>query len=278
MRQYLEGLGAAARLGLFTLGLVVVLVAGLGVGAATGDQGGAGTTTATAMTGMHEGEHGSTPVGLGTSASESGLRLDTAVRTLPAFVRTPFVFTVRDAAGDAVTDFDVEQTKRLHLVVVERDLQRFAHLHPTMAADGTWTQDLALAPGSYRVVADATVDGVRRALATDVVVGGPVTAATLPAPTTTARAGDLDVALDRQGDRLAFTVSRDGRPVALEQYLGAEGHLVAFRAGDLAYTHLHPVSGTTFEAELPGPGTYRLFLEVQTGGRVHTAQFTLEQP
>ena len=40
---------------------------------------------------------------------------------------------------------------------------------------------------------------------------------------------------------LKLRVTRDGRPVTdLQPYLGAYGHLVALRGGDLAYLHVHP--------------------------------------
>ncbi|NKX51639.1 hypothetical protein HER39_13910, partial [Arthrobacter deserti] len=40
---------------------------------------------------------------------------------------------------------------------------------------------------------------------------------------------------------LTVIVTRGGQPVkTLEPYLGAYGHLVALRAGDLAYLHVHP--------------------------------------
>ena len=40
---------------------------------------------------------------------------------------------------------------------------------------------------------------------------------------------------------LEFTVRRDGRVIDdLSDYLGAKGHLVALRDGDLAYLHVHP--------------------------------------
>ena len=40
---------------------------------------------------------------------------------------------------------------------------------------------------------------------------------------------------------LTLTVTKDGQPVTdLQPYLGAYGHLVALRAGDLAYLHVHP--------------------------------------
>ena len=76
---------------------------------------------------------------------------------------------------------------------------------------------------------------------------------------------------------LKFTVRRNGAPVAVEDYLGAKGHLVALREGDLAFLHVHPdESSLSFMAEFPTAGRYRLFLQFQTGGRVHTAAFTQE--
>jgi hypothetical protein len=70
----------------------------------------------------------------------------------------------------------------------------------------------------------------------------------------------------------------------LEPYLGARGHLVALREGDLAFLHVHPADATTigssisFHAALPSAGRYRLFLQFQHHGVVHTAAFTLEVP
>ena len=51
-------------------------------------------------------------------------------------------------------------------------------------------------------------------------------------------AGDL---VPGQASELTLTVSKDGVPVTdLQPYLAAYGHLVALRAGDLAYLHVHP--------------------------------------
>ena len=35
--------------------------------------------------------------------------------------------------------FEVEAERRLHLILVRRDLTGYQHLHPAMAADGTWS-------------------------------------------------------------------------------------------------------------------------------------------
>jgi hypothetical protein len=71
----------------------------------------------------------------------------------------------------------------------------------------------------------------------------------------------------------------------LEPYLGAFGHLVAIRAGDLAYLHVHPLGEPGDGHAQPGPevafglsrptaGDYRLFLDFQHHGTVHTAAWT----
>lgn len=67
----------------------------------------------------------------------------------------------------------------------------------------------------------------------------------------------------------------------LQPYLGAFGHLVAMRSGDLAYAHVHPddyVDGVVdFDAELTSEGRYGLFFDFKHGDTVHTATFTFDQ-
>ena len=81
---------------------------------------------------------------------------------------------------------------------------------------------------------------------------------------------------------LTTSIELDGEPVAdLEPYLGAFGHLVAIRSGDLGYLHVHPEEGEAgpgidFATAFPTPGTYGLFLDFQHRGVVHTAEFTVE--
>ena len=81
--------------------------------------------------------------------------------------------------------------------------------------------------------------------------------------------------------RLTLTVAKAGVPVTdLQPYLGAYGHLVALRAGDLGYLHVHPQQTDAagprivFDAEVPTAGAYRLFLDFQHAGVVRTAAFT----
>ena len=82
--------------------------------------------------------------------------------------------------------------------------------------------------------------------------------------------------LDEHDGKLSFAITRDGKPVETEPYLGAGGHLVALREGDLAYLHVHPVDGhgVEFETELDPDSRYRLYLQFKHEGQVHTAEFT----
>ncbi|MFD0785678.1 hypothetical protein ACFQZ8_17370, partial [Micromonospora azadirachtae] len=148
-------------------------------------------------------------------------------------------------------------------------------------------------PGVWRAFADFTpTGGDPLTLGVDVTVPGALTPRPLPAPTSSTTVDGYTVTLagDPEPGRtaeLTLTISRDGAPVTdLEPYLGAYGHLVALRQGDLAYLHVHPDGepgdgrtrpgpAVNFRAEVPSSGTYRLYLDFKHGGAVHTAQFTV---
>jgi hypothetical protein len=95
----------------------------------------------------------------------------------------------------------------------------------------------------------------------------------------------LDAGAARAGEpaTLRFAITRDGETVHTEPYLGAGGHLVALREGDLAFLHVHPIEegeghddAVAFEATFPTAGRYRLFLQFKHEGRVQTVAFTQE--
>jgi hypothetical protein len=198
--------------------------------------------------------------------------------------RQELAFTIRDASGEPLTSYDVAHEKLLHLVVVRRDLGGFRHVHPTLdESTGEWTTPLDLGAGSWRIYADFTPKGGEQTVAeADLSVAGDFAPQELPPPSDTAEVDGYEVHLTRDGGELQFHVTRDGEEVDdLEPYLGAFGHLVAIRAEDLAYLHVHPEEGeagpeVAFHADLAEAGPYRLFLEFRHGGKVHRTEFTAD--
>ena len=228
----------------------------------------------------------------GLTARADGFTLALADRTLPAG-RTRLDFQVLTSSGRPLLDYEREHEKDLHLIVVRRDLTGFQHVHPRLdRSTGTWSVDVRLSPGVWRVVADLVPEGWEGiTLADDLSVAGDFAPAALPGDDRTAEvvtdAGTYTVTL--AGDTapgaatvLTTRIELDGEPVTdLEPYLGAHGHLVAMRAGDLGYLHVHPEQGPPgpgieFATAFPEPATYRLFLDFQHRGEVHTAAFTVE--
>ena len=279
-------MSVAIRLAGFAAVLALVFVGAALAGSQAGVRAGSSEAETPAMGAMAAVEHGSKPRAVrGLAVSDKGLTLALARRAMPAGERSELAFRIVGRDGRTVRDFDLEHTKRMHLIVVRRDMTGFQHLHPTADRDGTWSAPVTLSEaGTYRVFADFSVDGTPSTLAGDLTVDGPVRSQALPAPATSAEVDGMRVTLTggptKAGEEaeLGFTVERDGRPVAVEDYLGAKGHLVALRQGDLAFLHVHPDENRLkFMATFPTAGNYRLFVQFKTGdGRVHTAAFTQE--
>ncbi|GAA1477477.1 hypothetical protein GCM10009623_19230 [Nocardioides aestuarii] len=274
------------RIAGFVLGLVAVFLAARGVGAVANPVDVATPVAHDDMgaAGHDDGGHTEQAV----AHAPGGLQTSEQGYTLRVVRQQPLRFTVDGPDGHAVTAYDVVHDQPLHLVKVRRDGTGYQHVHPTMADDGTWTARLDLEPGSNRVIADFTpTGGPELVLGADVEVSGTYAASPAPAVSRTDRVGPYEVTL--AGDLeaggsspLTATVTRDGEPVTdLQPYLGAYGHLVALREGDLAYLHVHPEESAAgpdipFVAEVPSVGRYRLFLDFKLHDVVHTAAFVLE--
>ncbi len=253
--------------------------------------------------------------GDGTIAAIQGVSIDIADAAFAAGKETNLQFTLA-RFDEPIMDYVLKHEYPVHVVVVGSDLGAYQHLHPTMGKNGVWQLPITFpAGGKYRVVADFVVmegfDEVNYVVGTDIEVAGPAAEAfTLPAPSESVEVDGYVVSVSgsvsaTEHSMLMFTVTKDGVPVEFEKWLGASGHLVALRQGDLAYAHMHPsdhdhsssgadmgadtgtqetTSGDTsmsmpgmihFDAEFPaGAGTYRLFLQFQVDGKLSTAAFT----
>ena len=247
------------RVALFVAGLAGAFLAAFVVGRAldvgertVADAHAAGAAHASALPG-------------GLSLEQDGYRLVAERDELVAGRAEAFVFRILAPGGEVLRYYDVEHEKRLHLIVVSRPLGRFIHIHPRQRPDGAWTVSLKLPENaSYRAFADFTTGGERRTLGLDLEGNGGTRGAE-------DRLSRYDVSLHGHDDELVFTVAGAGKPVELQPYLGARGHLVVLREGDLAYIHAHAdEERLSFDVPFPSEGRYRLFLQFKVGGKVET--------
>ncbi|RWR25040.1 heavy-metal-associated domain-containing protein [Agrococcus lahaulensis] len=236
------------------------------------------------------------------SAALPGLSLDAAGYRLSPITAPDAVgeeeelrFSVLGTDDQPLLEYTEEHEKELHLIVVRQDGSEFRHVHPEIDAEGTWSLPWSWdEAGTYRVFADFTPGGAESGvtLTRTLSVAGDFEPAAQEDEVRTSQAGDFEVELIGDlaaggSSTLTVEVTRDGEPVTtMEPYLGAFGHLVALRDGDLAYLHVHPEgaepeagqrSGPTveFATEAPTPGRYLLYFDFQVDGEVQTASFVL---
>jgi hypothetical protein len=193
------------------------------------------------------------------------------------------------AGGSPIRRFDVDMTKRMHLVIVGDDLRSFAHVHPVLHPDGRFTIDQRFAaPGLYHLYADVTPTGLghqveRFDLSVD---GGSAARRRDLAPTgPRVRAGDYVVVLDRvrlragRDNRLVVAIRHGGEPARdLRSYLGARAHAVLVDAATLGYLHVHPqaTSEMILRVAPDRAGAYALWLQFRGASRVYVARFVLD--
>ncbi|GFZ97003.1 heavy-metal-associated domain-containing protein [Nesterenkonia alkaliphila] len=239
--------------------------------------------------GGHQG-HGVDAASVGLGVAQDGYQLTEVTAPGETGTGGELSLAVTGPDGDRVTEFELDHEQEMHLIAVRADGQHFRHVHPERDENGTWSIPWEWEEaGTYRIFADFVPAEVGEGLtlSTTVQVAGiydPVVAE--PASETTVDGFDVAVEGDLvagEASELTMTITRDGEPVTeLEPYLGAFGHLVALREGDLAYLHVHPhgdapeaseISGPeiVFEATAPTEGRYLLFLDFQVDGNLHTA-------
>ncbi len=196
---------------------------------------------------------------------------------IPVGQPVTWTLQISDAkSGDAVNDFEIEMTKKMHLIVVKNDLSWFNHIHPQFQGQGKFTVTTALpSAGTYKIYADYTLANAGQEVPQFefATAGQTVTPAKVsivpdkmqgmwlvnkfnahPESEPDTKGGAVyEVALmpmpmpilAGQDVMLHFQI-RDakGTPVKdLQPYLGAMGHCVILSSDTNSYLHSHPMSG-----------------------------------
>lgn len=176
---------------------------------------------------------------------------------------------LRAHRGSRWTPLIPDHGKLIHVFMIrEPDLLAFAHLHPATTDSVSFKSVLPQLPaGSYRVYGEVVHEsGFNETLTTKVDLGEPTAtaqrstdsddasrySATVPNGSTAFLEDGSIMTLERGSAKfvegkdaaLRFSiVGADGKPLALEPYIGMAGHAVVTRDDGAVFVHLHP-SGT----------------------------------
>ena len=206
-----------------------------------------------------------------------------------------------------IRNLAVVHERRYHLFVLSADLDHYEHTHPTQQPDGTWVIDVTLPKaGHYMLLSDFQPVGAKGQvvptwIATAGATGDHTSAVVALTPDTnlSKRLDGMTMSLELPpgglvaGKPVEFrhqvVDQQSGTPVTdLEPYLGAFGHTLVMSADTKHYVHTHPAEHfhagdkdahggptLTLTAVFPVAGVYRVWTQVQRGGKVSTFTFTI---
>lgn len=206
----------------------------------------------------------------------------------------PVEITLRlfDGQGEPVRKFETMHEKQVHLLIMSRDLDYFAHEHPQPMEGGALGLVVTFpTAGEYVLFGDYKPEGGRITVSSSrLTVQG---TGVMKDPdlrkddlSQARRKGDFEVKLDQEvhgsDSMLSFTMTRGGKPVSeLHPYLGARGHLVIVDPGASTLLHSHPIDSrepgkVAFHARFPSPGLYKLWAEFRPEGKPLLVDFVIE--
>src|SRR5918993_149612 len=202
-------------------------------------------------------------------------------------------FTPKDKSDSTVV-VELRETheKMIHVIAVNEELTWFDHIHAEPDNTGAYkVRETFPAPGKYLVYADYKSS-----------VGGPQTdklqvnvLGNKNVSSQHQHQGKIKTETDGyslsipNGDNLKtgsvslpIILEKDGKKVEradIENYLGAVAHIILISQDDKDFVHIHPesseISPIHAHADIGKPGLYRMWVQFQTNGKVHTADFTL---
>jgi hypothetical protein len=207
----------------------------------------------------------------------------------------------------APVPLDIEHDKKMHLIVVSKDLAYFDHIHPEFQSSGNYDIKVLAAAekltarfanetrfsagGDYVLFADYKPSGathqVERIGIT--VEGTPYQKQSFTTERNNAQVDGYSLSLVPDGGKfvnegtlhIAAIIKKQGNEVPasqLENYLGAKAHVVVISEDTQHYLHVHPEvvdDQLDLHANFGTAGVFRVWLQFKSEGQVHTADFTL---
>ena len=203
------------------------------------------------------------------------------------------VFMPQEVGNEAApVPLAVVHEKKIHLIIVSKDLGQFYHEHPEYTAQGNYKATYTFPKGGdYVLFQDYTPTGSGHQLGRQPIsVKGPAY--------TPVKFKNDDMQWEKDGYQatlsfdkaltvgqllgMKINITKGGQPVTdLANYLGALGHVVVISEDTESYLHVHPNEQADkgpaigFNTNFEKPGLYRVFLQFNHAGKIHTGDFTI---
>ncbi|MGE6257391.1 hypothetical protein ACQKCU_05670 [Heyndrickxia sporothermodurans] len=209
----------------------------------------------------------------------------------------PISIIIKDKNNKLIKEFETVNEKKLHLVIVSKDLSYFSHIHPTLKDNGEF-EIMTKFPkgGDYKMIAEMTPKGASEYSIEDhwIHVDGEQSNEPAIAPET-----ELTKVIDGKKIKLSFdnklkakkninmtfslSDANTNKPVTnIEPYLGSSGHAVAIDKDVDQFLHIHPLYSKgkgpdiTFMTYFPKEGIYRVWGQFNIDGHILTVPFTIK--
>jgi hypothetical protein len=187
---------------------------------------------------------------------------------------------------------EISHEKKIHLMIVSNDLQWFRHIHPQEQSDGSFAiTETFPSGGKYIFYFDFKPSGSTAIVEEQEITIKGNTADVEPdfreklSSDTDGYTLSLENGKDFKTNRtqpFSVLIKKDGRKISekeIEPYLGANAHIVMIGKDDRNFLHIHPVKNADYpiyaETKIDKAGIYRIWVQFQTKGKVHTADFTV---
>ncbi|MFD0696093.1 hypothetical protein ACFQZT_18640 [Paenibacillus sp. GCM10027628] len=259
-------------------------------------------TACSKQTGHSGMNHNEQEMGHGDTVSKSGQSKTSAEWTInpekaKANTDTRITIRIQDETGHPINKFDINHEKQMHLIIVNKKLSYFEHIHPEYKGNGIFEISTKFpSGGEYKLFADYVPSGSVATTQSNwvSVEGNEALADSIkPDKDLMKTVGDKEVTLSY--DHLMagkdvnlnfhFVDTKSKQPITdLQPYLGAIGHVVIISEDTNEYLHVHPINETDkgpeakFMTSFPKSGVYKIWGQFKENDKTFIVPFVVKVP